>query len=77
MTQVSIVQLADHLERSVSPTAAEQLEAAQRLVALARRYGNDAGTACLAGVWLGEGMSEHEIVARLWPQHRTRLAVVR
>jgi len=62
---------------TVSPADLDRSRAVRRLVDLARRYGNDCGLAVLAGVWLAEGMPEHEIVARLWPQHRARLAVIK
>lgn len=70
------------LGKTVQPETLDRFEAlqrlvatAQRLVATARRRGNDCGTAALAGYWLGQGMSENEITARLWPKER-RFSVV-
>lgn len=76
-TEADIHEVAAYLGRPApSPAKTQQFAAMRRLVAIARQHGNDAGLALLAGVWLGEGMPEHEIVARCWPSHR-RFGVVR
>ncbi len=72
-----VCDVARKLGVTVSPADLVRTQAMRRLVDLARQYGNDCGLAVLAGVWLADGVPEHEIVARLWPQHRARLKVVR
>lgn len=69
--------VAAYLERQ-APDAADlaQYHALQRLVAIAREERAETGDAVLAGLWLGDGMPEHEIVARIWPG-RQRFHVVK
>lgn len=67
--------VAEALGKTVPFGSLDELAALSRLVDIARAHGGDAGLACLAGLWLGQGMPEHEIVARLWPKH-PRLTVV-
>lgn len=74
-TEACVDDVAAYLGREASPEAQQQFAAMRRLVAVARKHGNDCGLALLAGVWLAEGKPEHEIVARCWPKHR-RLAAV-
>jgi len=75
-TEADVEDVARELGRNVSPEAVEQFAAMQRLVAIARARGNDCGRALLAGLYLGEGMSENEIVARIWPRQQ-RFRVVK
>ena len=67
--------VARELGVTVSPADVARAQVMHRLVDLARQHGNDCGLAVLAGVWLAEGMLEHQIIARLWPKAR-RLQVV-
>lgn len=75
-TEAAVEDVARFLGKTVTPADLEKFAAMKRLVAIARRRGNDCGLALLAGRWLGEGMPEHEIIARCWPEHQ-RFRVVR
>lgn len=71
----NIHDVARELGKVASDADIEQAATMRRLVDMSRRHGGDAGIAMLAGLWLGQGMLEHEIVARLWPKVR-RFSVV-
>ena len=76
-TEADIDAVAEYLGKDPpSPEFLAQFAAMKRLVAIARQHGNDCGLALLAGLWLGEGKPEHEIIARCWPRHQ-RLTVVK
>ena len=75
-TEADVQDVAKFLGKTVATADIEQFAALKRLVAVARQHGNDCGLALLAGLWLGEGKPEHEIVARCWPRHQ-RLTVVK
>jgi len=74
-TEADVQDVAKFLGKTVTPAELEQFAAMKRLVAIARQHGNDCGLALLAGLWLGEGKPEHEIIARCWPRHQ-RFTVV-
>lgn len=69
-TEADVEDVARHLGREASSEALEQFAAMKRLVAIARARGNDCGLALLAGLYLGEGMPENEIIARCWPRQQ-------
>lgn len=74
-TEAAIEDVARYLGKTMTAADIEQFATLKHLVAIARQHGNDCGLATLAGLWLGEGMPEHEIIARCWPRHQ-RLVVV-
>lgn len=67
--EATIDSVALELGRQVNQQAVVDSLAINQIVSIARKYGGDAGLACLAGFWIAKGMPEHEIVARLWPLH--------
>lgn len=70
-TEADVDAVAEYLGKEPpSPESIAQFAALKRLVEIARQHGNDCGLAALAGVWLGEGMAENEIIARCWPRHQ-------
>ena len=75
-TEADVEDVARELGKTVAPGAVKQFAAMKRLVAIARARGNDCGLALLAGLYLGEGMAENEIVARIWPRQQ-RFRVVK
>ena len=73
MTTADVHEVAAGLGVTVDPKDLDSFASMQRLVAIARQEESDQGTAMLAGLWLAQGLSENEIIRRLWPRRLMHL----